>query len=208
MGKTKTRALILDYGGVISQPQNPENVNNLLTSLGKERNDFHRVYKSLRPQYDDGQLSGAEYWTSILQHYGLQPDSGLIARLIREDIQSWTHINSSMIQFIQDCKSRVYRLAIISNMTRDSLAFIREHFQWLDLFDILTFSCDVGKNKPDREIYEACLARLGTHPAECLFVDDSLENVQGAMQVGMPTIQFKTFAEFAREVDERFCLTQ
>lgn len=208
MGKTKIRALILDYGGVISQPQNPDNVNNILQSLGKSHNDFRQVYRSLRPQYDDGQLSGAEYWTSIVQHYGLEPNRPLITRLIQEDVKSWTHINSSMIQFIQECRNRVHRLAIISNMARDTLAFMREHFQWLDLFDALTFSCDVGRNKPAREIYQVCLDELGVNPGECLFVDDSPDNVQAAMELGMAAIQFKTFSEFALELNERFCLAQ
>jgi hypothetical protein len=35
MGKTKIRALILDYGGVISKPQNPDNVNNILKILSQ-----------------------------------------------------------------------------------------------------------------------------------------------------------------------------
>ena len=208
MDKTKIRALILDYGGVISLPQNPENVNNILTRLGKERDDVHRVYRSLRPLYDDGQLSGAEYWARVLEHYKIEPDKHLIARIIREDVQSWTHINGPMLQFIQECKSRVHRLAIISNMTRETLIFMRENFSWLDLFDVLTFSCDVGVNKPAREIYGACLGKLDASPGECLFVDDSFENVQAAMELGMAASQFETFAEFAREVDEKFCFTQ
>lgn len=208
MNKIKIRALILDYGGVISLPQNPDNVNNILTRLGKECDDFHRVYRSLRPLYDDGQLSGAEYWARVLEHFGIEPDQHLIARIIREDVQSWTHINGPMLQFIQECKTRVHRLAIISNMTRETLIFMRENFSWLDLFDVLTFSCDVGVNKPAREIYGACLGKLDASPGECLFVDDSPENTRGAMGMGMAAIQFTTLAEFAREVDERFCLTR
>jgi putative hydrolase of the HAD superfamily len=164
MNKIKIRALILDYGGVISLPQNPQNVDNILTTLGKGHNDFHRVYRGLRSLYDDGQLSGAEYWAQVLEHYQIEPDERLIARIIREDVQSWTNINSSMIQFIQERKSQVARLAIISNMTRETLVFMREHFQWLDLFDVLTFSCDVGINKPARKIYQACLDKLDTSP--------------------------------------------
>lgn len=207
MDKIRTRALILDYGGVISQPQNLENMNNILQSLKQDHDDFHQVYRSHRAQYDRGQISGEQYWTTILQHYGLDPSRFEIACLIQEDVKSWTHLNESMIQFITESRSKVHKLAIISNMTRDTLAFMKRHYDWLELFDVLSFSCKVGKNKPDREIYEACLEKLNICPNECLFVDDSTENVKGAMESGMHAIRFKTFPEFILELDERFYMT-
>jgi hypothetical protein len=81
MGKTRIRALILDYGGVISKPQNPDNVNNILQILSQDHNDFMDVYRSKRENYDNGQLSGEEYWHSILQHYGLEQDDSKVTNL-------------------------------------------------------------------------------------------------------------------------------
>ena len=208
MDKIKVRAIILDYGGVISQPQNSENVNNILQSLGQEYVDFEKIYRSQRAQYDSGQISGEEYWTNVLRYYDLEPSNFEIARLIQEDVRSWTQINESMIQFITECRNNIHKLAMISNMTTDSLAFIREHFQWLELFDELILSCEIGINKPDRQIYEACLRKLNMCPNECLFVDDSIENAKGAMELGMYAIQFKTFSEFRLELSGKYCITQ
>jgi len=208
MDKIKIRAIILDYGGVISQPQNPENVNNILQSLKQEYIDFKEVYKSQRAQYDSGHISGEEYWINILRHYGLEPNGFEIARLIQEDVKSWTQINESMIQFITESRGKIHKLAMISNMTSDSLAFMKKHYHWLELFDELILSCEIGKNKPDRQIYEACLSRLNVCPNECLFVDDSIENVRGAMELGMYAIQFKTFSEFQLELSGKYCITQ
>jgi len=208
MSKTKIRALILDYGGVISLPQNITGANNGLQSLKHKYCDFDVVYRRYRAHYDNSQWSGQDYWTNVLRYFGLEPNDADIARLIQDDVASWTHINESVIQFVQECKSKVHKLAIISNMTRDSLAHLRVHAQWLGLFDELVFSCDVGINKPAREIYELCLDRLGLRPDECLFVDDSAENVQGARAAGMASIHFKTLPDFLLELDERFSLTR
>jgi putative hydrolase of the HAD superfamily len=208
MGKTRIRALVLDYGGVISTPQNPENVNNILQILSQDHNDFMDVYRSKRENYDNGQLSGEEYWHSILQHYGLEQDDSKVSNLIQEDVKSWTQINDSMIQFIKESRERLHKLAIISNMTRDTLSFMKKHFQWLELFDELIFSCEFGKNKPDTRIYETCLSGIEIPCHECLFVDDSIENVHGAMKSGMKTIHFKSFFQFWQELDENFQLSQ
>jgi HAD superfamily hydrolase (TIGR01493 family) len=89
---------------------------------------------------------------------------------------------------------------MLSNMTRDALAFIREHFQWLALFDSLTFSCELGTVKPDRRIYQACLDALALPADQCLFVDDSLANVEGAIALGMAGIHFQDFDQFEQEL--------
>jgi putative hydrolase of the HAD superfamily len=207
MHETKIRALILDYGGVISKPQDSKNVHNILEILKRDYKDFRVVYQNKREHYDSGHISAEEYWLSILQHYNLEQKSPEITNLIQEDVKSWTQINETMIQFVQESRSQVYKLAIISNMERNTLAFVRTHFEWLELFDELIFSCEVGKNKPDRRIYEACLDRLKLAPHECLFVDDFIENIKGAMKLGMNTIHFKSFPEFLKELSEKFCLT-
>ena len=113
-----------------------------------------------------------------------------------------------MIQFIKESREKLHTLAIISNMTRDTLSFMKKHFQWLELFDELIFSCDFGKNKPDARIYEACLSRIEIPRHECLFVDDSAENLHGAIKSGMKVIHFNSFIQFGQELDKNFYLSQ
>jgi putative hydrolase of the HAD superfamily len=208
MHKAIIRALILDYGGVISQPQSSKNVYNILNMLNLDLDDFQEIYLNQRGDYDSGQISGEDYWISILQHFNIDQNDSDINLLIQEDVNSWTKINHAMIQFIQENRSKIHKLAIISNITKDSLAFIRLHFRWLELFDVLSFSCEVGINKPDKKIYEACLHQLRISPNECLFVDDSVENVDSAVIAGMNVIHFRSFPEFLQELKREFYLTQ
>jgi putative hydrolase of the HAD superfamily len=206
MEKFKIIALILDYGGVVSQPQNLENVRNILRCLGQEFDDFMQVYYDLRAGYDNGQLSGQQYWAKVLQHYDLEPNGFDLSYLVQEDVNSWTQLNQSMLRFITENRNRIPKLAMISNMVEDTLVLMRRRYDWLDLFDELVFSCELGVNKPEREIYEVCLRRLDVDPNECLFVDDSAKNVQGAIEVGMHTIQFENFPQFMLELDQKYSL--
>lgn len=197
---TTITALILDYGGVISQPQNPDNVRRMAELVNQDYDDFRRVYTANRPPYDSGHLSSDAYWRALLEQFGLAPTPSLIARLNQEDIESWTVVNESMVDFVRQNRDSVPKMAILSNMTRDTLALMRERFHWLDLFDTLTFSCELGAVKPHREIYRACLEALGLPASECLFVDDTLTNVKGAMDVGMAAIHFRDFGQFALDL--------
>ena len=208
MQRIKIRALILDYGGVISKPQDFEHVANMYRILKREYKDFEIMYRRNRAEYDSGHKTGSEYWTGILNHHDIEFKSADIATLIQEDVKSWTRINDSMIRFVKEIRSEIDKLSIISNMTEDTLAYIRTAFKWLDLFDELIFSCEFGTNKPDKKIYEVCLDKLKLSPAECLFVDDSAENIEGASAIGMNTIHFKSFDEFFSEFNKKFVSVQ
>ena len=204
MGKNKIRALILDFGGVISLPQNSENLYNILQTSNLEHNDFMKVYLNQRTNYDNGQITGKQYWLNILQYYGFESKIPKIPNLIKEDIASWTVINDSMIQFISEIRGKFFKLAIISNMNNDVLEYLRVNFRWFELFDELIFSCEVGINKPNREIYKTCLRELNFSACDCLFVDDSLENVRAAKELDMHAIQFGTMSEFIIEFNGKF----
>ena len=207
MKKIKIRGLILDYGGVISQPQNRQNVDNILRLLGKDYDDFMQVYYDLRVGYDSGQLSGEEYWIRVLRHFSLNPNGFDLSNFIHEDVKSWTVLNDSVLQYLKENRGRIPKLAMISNMVEDTLVFMREHYDWLDLFDELVFSCELGVNKPEKEIYEICLRKLMIPPGECLFVDDSVKNVNGAVDSGMRAIQFTTFSRFLHEIEEKYLIS-
>jgi putative hydrolase of the HAD superfamily len=206
MSKRHVRALILDYGGVLSLPQDADSVQHMAETLNQAHDDFCQVYRAQRAPYDSGLVSGEEYWRGVLEHCGIKADGFDISRLIRHDIQSWTQLNESMLQFVTDHRDSIHQLVILSNMTRETLAFMRRNFCWLELFDVQTYSCEEGCSKPSRRIYEHCLDRLSVPAGDCLFVDDSTENVRGALKVGIPAIQFGNTAQFLSELDQ-FCLT-
>ncbi|MFC2053120.1 HAD family hydrolase [Chloroflexota bacterium] len=204
MGKNRIRALILDFGGVISLPQNSKNLYNIVQTSNLEHNDFMKVYLNQRANYDNGRITGEQYWLNILQYFGFESKIQNIPSLIKEDIASWTVINDSMIHFISEIRGKFFKLAIISNMNNDVLEYLRVNFRWFELFDELIFSCEVGINKPNREIYKTCLRELNLPASDCLFVDDSLENVRAARELDMHAIQFGTMSEFIIEFKKNF----
>lgn len=199
--RAQVRALILDYGGVLSLPQDAASVDRMIAHLGVDRDLFRRVYRQSRPAFDSGLVTGEQYWRGVVGGCGLDPDGVDLAPLIALDVQSWTQLNEVMVRFVADARPRVHRLAIISNMTQNTLIYMREHFEWLALFDECIFSCEIGTNKPSSEIYTYCLRRLGLRAEECLFVDDSARNVQGALDVGMAGIRFEFMEQFWAELD-------
>jgi putative hydrolase of the HAD superfamily len=204
MSKITIRALVLDFGGVISLPQRSENVKNILQTLNIEHDEFMQVYLYQRRDFDQGRIRAKQFWLNVLDELGLESENGKIPYLIREDITSWTTINDLMIQFISENRGKFYKTALLSNMPIDVLEYMRKEFRWLELFDQKVFSCEVGVNKPDHEIYETCLNALNIPADDCLFVDDALENVRAALALDMHAVQFRTFPDFVDEFNQKF----
>ena len=55
--------------------------------------------------------------------------------------------------------------------------------------DYVFFSHELNMRKPDSEIYEEILKLSATKPQEALFLDDKLENLDSAGQLGIRTMQ-------------------
>ena len=89
---------------------------------------------------------------------------------------------------------------MLSNMPHDMIVHVRQKFGWLQQFDHLTFSAEVGLIKPDAAIYEHSLRGIGVPASEALFVDDKEPNVQGARAVGMRAIRFQSVGQFAEDL--------
>ena len=49
----------------------------------------------------------------------------------------------------------------------------------------------MGMRKPDTEIYEFVLKDINKSGEECVFIDDTKQNLHGATQVGIHTIWAK-----------------
>ncbi|CAJ2645550.1 unnamed protein product [Trifolium pratense] len=52
-------------------------------------------------------------------------------------------------------------------------------------------SCTLGKRKPDTEFYTEVVRHLEVDPSYCIFIDDRLNNVEAAIEVGIKGVHFK-----------------
>jgi putative hydrolase of the HAD superfamily len=59
-------------------------------------------------------------------------------------------------------------------------------------FDPLILSFKEKVSKPNVEIYEIAIKRLGVRPEEILFIDNLKDNIDAAQKVGMKTVLAKT----------------
>ena len=104
------------------------------------------------------------------------------------------------VELVKALKANGYRLYLFSN------ACARQHIYWRkaevsSLFDGTLISSDVKMLKPETEIYHVLFKKFSLNPSECLFIDDTVPNIEASMREGMDGIVFnKDHAELRRKL--------
>lgn len=80
-----------------------------------------------------------------------------------------------------------YRIAVVNNGNAIALDHWNSQFDF-NIFDLFVNSGLEGVRKPEAEIFIRTCQRLKVKPGECLFMDDSLENIESARKLGMQVI--------------------
>jgi putative hydrolase of the HAD superfamily len=196
------RAVIFDYGMVISNPADPTAHDRMVVVSGLSREELDRGYWKHRHSYDLG-LTGPVFWQKVASDAGTSFTSEQINDLIESDILMWTSLNEEMLAWVVTLQNAGFRTAILSNMVWELMEYMRQEFGWLAHFQHHTWSCELGIGKPDSAIYLHTCEKLDVLPSETLFLDDKHENVSAAEKVGLYAIQFSTIDQLRKDLEAR-----
>jgi putative hydrolase of the HAD superfamily len=191
-GKLGLRAVVFDYGMVLTGPQDAVAHATLQRITGLPLERFEELYWADRHAYDEGKLTGLEFWKKLMCNGGLELPHGSAEELNDWDARMWTTQNLEMLRWQEELKRRGFLTAILSNMGDNVLENMKREFSWLSRFDVLVWSYQLRMAKPDPAIYQYVLKELGVSPREALFVDDKAINIEAAQALGMQAIQFST----------------
>jgi putative hydrolase of the HAD superfamily len=197
------KAVIFDYGMVLSTAQEPVAYANLKAITGLDGEAFEQAYWQRRHEYDLGFLTGTGYWQSISDEAGLALSGAQIERLVENDVLMWSTLNEQMLAWVYAVQDAGFKIGILSNMGEDLLKYMRQEFGWLGRFDHHTWSCELNIAKPDPAIYLHTCDKLGVAPGEALFLDDKPENIDAAESVGIEAIRFSTVEKLKDELERR-----
>lgn len=195
-----TRALILDFGGVISRTlfethALTEAALGLPVGSLNWRGPFAPETDDLWRSMQAGEITERDYWmTRTLQ----------VAALVGKD---WTQmsdfvqaargaepdaiIRPEAVNAIELARAAGIRLAILSNeLDLFYGADFRSKLPLLHHFDVISDATYTKILKPDPRAYESCLRQLGIAAGDAVFVDDQARNIAGAKKLGLQTVHF------------------
>jgi putative hydrolase of the HAD superfamily len=202
--------VISDFGGVLTTPlvqsfaavQDQTGIP--MKQLGKamariaEEEGKHPLY-----ELEKGQVSEVDFLRKLGD--ALEPELGRRPELhrFREIYFEALHPNEPMIELMRELQGGGHRMAMLTNNVREWEPLWRTKLPVDEIFELVVDSGFVGMRKPEPEIYELTLERLGGVPPEsCLFIDDTDVNCEAAAKLGMAAVHYRSNDQAVAEIRE------
>ncbi len=97
---------------------------------------------------------------------------------------------STSVYFLKKFKDAGYKIYALSNFPERGYVYTEKRYPFFELFDGKVISYEVKEMKPGRKIYEILMKKYDLKPEECVFIDDTLANIEAAKEMGMKGIHF------------------
>ncbi len=113
----------------------------------------------------------------LTQRKGLSPDlyekiHRSKQEITRDIISKFCSVDEEKVEMMRLLR-RKYKIAVCSNAVRQSVELMLRKSGLISFVDFYLSNQDVTKPKPDPEIYQKAIGKLGLEPHECLIVEDS-----------------------------------
>jgi putative hydrolase of the HAD superfamily len=195
--EAKVKAIIFDVGGVLqlggTQRLNPKRVHTsgvhqiISKKLGITIDQYLDSIDTAYAKSMEGQISRSTL-LSVLSLNLNYPKEKLEALFVKTYKKIYKK-NKELFSIAKKLKKQGYKIAILSDqwhLSKDALMQKKD----FNIFDKQVVSCDVGKRKPNPEIYQMILDKLNLEPKETIFIDNQIWNLLPAHKMGMKTILF------------------
>jgi len=200
-------AVISDFGGVLTTPLvdaftgfgesvavTPAELGQAIAAVA-ERDGTHPLH-----ELETGRMTEAAFLDAVDDELEALGHPGRM-RAFSEAFFAHLHPNERMIGYMRELKDRGYRLGICTNNIREWESRWRAMLPIDEIFEVVVDSAFVGSRKPEPEIYELTLVRLGVSAAEALLIDDVELNCDGARELGIRSIWFRDTEQAIAETE-------
>lgn len=194
--------IVFDAGNVLVT-FNPDEY---LDRLGYDKETKRAVEKAvfrhpLWNENDRGILSDEELLNGFIAN---APEYEMQIRETFQKVGDSIELLPHTMDWVRDLKAKGYRLYVLSNYGEYTYKQTEHKLKFLPYMDGTIFSFAYKMIKPEREIYELLLEKFDLRAEESVFIDDRLENVEAARELGFCGIQFQNFEQVKRELEGEY----
>ena len=196
MGNIK--AVLFDWGGVLIDDPAAALMRYCADALGAGVEEYRKAYRLFEADFSCGKLAEEMFWGKMCGKLGVdKPQAG---SLWGQAFALVYKPKEEMFELARLLRKNGLRTTVLSNTERPAVDFFQR--QNYDMFDEAVFSCLEGVRKPEKKIYRIAVERLGVSAGECVFIDDRIECVEGAIAVGLKGIIFGGFEKLKEELSQ------
>jgi len=197
----KTPVIIFDFGGVLID-WSPYYLYRKVMKDDEEIKAFLEEidFKTWNSQFDKGysfELGVEEKSAEFPQH------EEMIRRFNSHWLDAMGEVLTGTVEVARRLKEAGYTLYGLSNWSVSKFNLVKDRFNFLEYLDGFLLSGQVNQVKPDPDIFHTLLAQIERAAGDCLFIDDSAENIKTAESLGFQTLFFESPDQLEKELIER-----
>lgn len=164
----------------------------IAADAGMPEENFQKVWKATSKERTGGEISFEEILEKIFKEnncYSEELMELVLAKRMAVKEDCFRHLHEEILPMLDELKRRGIKIGLISNCFSEEVTAIRNSILY-PYFDVPLLSYEEKVQKPDPEIFERCMSRLGVKPEECLYIGDggSFE-LEAAAKAGMKAMQ-------------------
>lgn len=201
MTDSKYSVIVFDLGNVLipfDYSRAVEKLNNIQTGLGDTfLNNYYEHYHIHR-SFEKGEMTEDDFISIMLRWIGYKIDTETFCRYYADIFT----LNEDVISLLPLLKKH-YTLVLLSNTNSIHQRYGWQDYPFLQYFDKLILSHEVGSVKPEEKIYRAVESFSVRSPSEHIFIDDIPEYAQAARNLGWDAIQFTNYGSLLDELNNR-----
>lgn len=190
MGNSKIDTVIFDLGGVLID-WNPEYLYAKIFKDDPEKMDWF-LSTVCTPDWNMEQDAGRTFEdaTQLLVKEYPEYKKEIAAFYDRwgEMIKDQIHGTVLILKTLKELNE--VKLYALTNWSIQTFPIAKQRFNFLKQFDGIVVSGEENTRKPYSKIYKTTLERYNLSPERCLFIDDSLDNVNAAKDLNINALRF------------------
>jgi glucose-1-phosphatase len=194
------KALISDLGGVLLRTRTDgtrraleQRLNLLPRTLDDRVFSCEMSHRAMR-----GEISERALWQYLETDLDLARH-GLTWQEFQREFFAEDFVDEELVDFIRGMRPGL-QTGLLSNAWDGLREVLHTRVPITDAFDVLVISAEERIAKPDPRLYHLALERLAVKPAEAIFLDDFIENIDAANALGMIGIHFQSSAQAQRDI--------
>jgi 2-haloacid dehalogenase len=186
---SQIQAVVFDFGGVLIG-WDPRNLfARYFPEQPQAMEDFLEEVSFM--EWNAQQDKGRSFAEAVTIHSRKFPQHAHLLSAYHENWkESLTGSIEGTVELLRLLKEKGVPLYGLSNWSTETFTIVRHEFEFLNLFDEIILSGEVKMIKPEPEIFELCLQKIGMPAHQCLFIDDSQTNINTAKKLGFDTVHF------------------
>ena len=193
--------IVFDLGGIVVPESGSRIVADLAGRLGIPVDRLNQAIAVYHDSATKGRLSLLQLYEGVVRDLRLTAEpQALLDRHLAIYKEFSARLNQNVLTLIKRLR-KDYGVACLTNTERE-IAELSKTTGVFECFDRCYVSTELGFRKPEAAAYRLVLDDLACPPGQILFVDDRVENVQGARAVGLYAVQFVTLPQLEADLVE------